>query len=732
MRFAQNTHQPTHDIPEPIAHPAQKTAMSYSRFFAILSFVVVAILFASALVQEAARYSIYLGTLILLLAGLFALCYRFMKQQDELHSLARFQTALFSAAARNQSAFYLIIRDGRRIEYADREFQKLFPEATSKITEGIENVFECLQLPQEASHTLSYAMQNHKNAYVQEQLKGDTVERYVLTYEALSRPNDYGVLRGRLYVERKPKATTKESSTESKPHTLEILSELPLEPFIANSPLAAACLDLNGQVTSSNPSFRDLTETTDRAAGWRFHDVISKDDQELLSSTLDAVSNLGDHETPLDVNLATQKERSALVYFSRFEQKDSSPQILVHLIDTTEQKNLEVKYAHSQKMQAVGQLAGGVAHDFNNLLTAMIGFCDLLLQRHPAGDQSFADIMQIKQNANRAANLVRQLLAFSRRQTLQPKMLQITDVLAELSNLVRRLIGESIDLKVSHGRDMGYVKADQGQLEQVLINLAVNARDAMNEGGMLTVSTKVVDITKPSDIDKRLIAPQEDEPIVPGNYVLVKISDTGHGIPKDKIQKIFEPFYSTKEVGAGTGLGLATVYGIIKQTGGYIYVESEEGQGTTFHLFFPRFAVSEETEKPSPAETDNPKDLTGTGTILLVEDEEPVRNFAARALRNKGYTVLEADCGEMALEVIEEHREELEVIVSDVIMPGMNGPEMIQKILPDHPDVKIIFISGYAEDAFTDSFSENVKFHFLPKPFTLKQLAAKIKEVHQS
>ena len=281
-----------------------------------------------------------------------------------------------------------------------------------------------------------------------------------------------------------------------------------------------------------------------------------------------------------------------------------------------------------------------------------------------------------------------------------------------------------------HGRDIGQVKADQGQLEQVFINLAVNARDAMADGGMLKINTSVVDIKSARDLDPELIAPPEEEPIQPGNYALVEFIDTGCGIEREGLQKIFEPFFSTKEVGEGTGLGLATVYGIIKQTGGFLYVDSKIGEGTRFCIYFPRYEAQEgEVQDTAPPEIERPIDLTGSSTILLVEDEEPVRNFAARALRNKGYTVLEADCGEMAIDVIEEHGDTLDVIVSDVIMPGMNGPEMIKKIVPDHPHVKIIFISGYAEDAFTDSFGDDYEFNFLPKPFTLKQLAAKIKEV---
>ena len=243
---------------------------------------------------------------------------------------------------------------------------------------------------------------------------------------------------------------------------------------------------------------------------------------------------------------------------------------MLHFIDVTEQKNLEVQFAQSQKMQAVGQLAGGVAHDFNNLLTAMIGFCDLLLMRFRPGDPSFADIMQIKQNANRAANLVRQLLAFSRQQTLQPRILDITDVLVELSHLLRRLIGENIELKVVHGRDLGLAKVDQGQLEQVIINLAVNARDAMPGGGTLTIRTANV-TSRPAPMRRG------HETMPAGNYVLIEVTDTGIGIPKENLARIFEPFFSTKEIGSGTGLGLSTVYGIVKQTGGFIFVDSDQG-----------------------------------------------------------------------------------------------------------------------------------------------------------
>lgn len=505
--------------------------------------------------------------------------------------------------------------------------------------------------------------------------------------------------------------------------------KLSLLDFVSTSPLPTAVIDQNGIVLGCNISFRNLAGLKVCEPGWRFLDIINENNHADVTALIAgryANGNRQGKET-LEIVLNTEDVVTASLYMNGIG--NGRPEIIVHLIDTTEQKNLEQRFTHSQKMQAVGQLAGGIAHDFNNLLTAMIGFCDLLLMRHPAGDQSFADIMQVKQNANRAANLVRQLLAFSRRQTLQPKMIDITDVLAELSNLVRRLIGENIELKMAHGRDLGVVKADQGQLEQVFINLAVNARDAMQNGGRLTIQTSHVVIDSNSRISRDLVPPAEDEAIVNGDYVLVEVIDTGTGISRQLLQKIFEPFFSTKEVGSGTGLGLATVYGIIKQTGGYIYVKSQEGSGTTFSIFFKRYKVEEVppvVEAPERAASD---DLTGRGTLLLVEDETPVRAFAARALRNKGYTVLEADCGEMAIEIMEAQGNEVDVIITDVIMPGINGPTMIETVGPRFPRVKVIFISGYAEDIFVKNYGSEREFNFLPKPFTLKQLASKVKEV---
>jgi len=510
---------------------------------------------------------------------------------------------------------------------------------------------------------------------------------------------------------------------------------LSLSRFIEHSPIAIAQLADDGTIADCNAAFHTLTHNhfPQNPSQQLSEAVASAEERIQLGRLLDSAhKNQSVEPVTLTLNLDGNRRVIVSTYATCIVlEDDTTPVMMLYMTDLTEQKNLEMRFAHSQKMQAVGQLAGGVAHDFNNLLTAMIGFCDLLLMRHPAGDPSFADIMQIKQNANRAANLVRQLLAFSRRQTLQPKVIDLTDVLAELSNLIRRLIGENIELDMIHGRDLGMVKADQGQLEQVVINLAVNARDAMPEGGALTIRTSNVTIERPGPPQPGMISPEDEDQIVPGDYVLVEMQDSGTGIPEHIVKNIFEPFFSTKEIGSGTGLGLSTVYGIIKQTGGYVYITSRQDEGTTFSLYFKRF------ERPEPS-VESPEearmtDLTGGETILLVEDETPVRIFAARALRNKGYEVLEADSGESAITVFEGHDGRVDVIISDVVMPGINGPKMVEQLHQKFPahmkTAEVIFISGYAENAFIDSFGPDREFNFLAKPFTLKQLAAKVKEV---
>lgn len=488
------------------------------------------------------------------------------------------------------------------------------------------------------------------------------------------------------------------------------------------APIGLALVNSEGCLLEFNKAFERFAPNRMPRHGDILSSYMTMDDQDLMVAGLRAALVDGKAVSPREVGFNTQPARTGQVFITPLERNDNPTQesaALVHLIDTTQQRSLERQFVQAQKMQAVGQLAGGVAHDFNNLLTAIIGFCDLLLVRHGPGEQSFSDIMQIKQNANRAANLVRQLLAFSRQQTMRPKVLMVTDVLADLSNLLRRLIGESVRLHMIHGRDVGAVRVDQGQLEQVIINLAVNARDAMDNHGTLKIRTKAV------GPDDRMVRHYSVMP--PDHYVLIEMTDSGHGIPSDLLNKIFEPFFTTKDVGKGTGLGLSTVYGIIKQTGGFIFVESAPGEGATFRIYLP---VHDQDGEEIGPQVEGPRDLTGKGTILLVEDEEAVRMFASRALTNKGYKVLQAASGEDALAIVREEEGRIDLMISDVVMPNMDGPTLVTKAMALRPDMHIIFISGYAEDVFRKDIGRaGQDFRFLPKPFSLKQLAETVKEV---
>jgi len=389
--------------------------------------------------------------------------------------------------------------------------------------------------------------------------------------------------------------------------------------------------------------------------------------------------------------------------------------LVVVLSDKTELKILEAQFVQSQKMQAVGQLAGGVAHDFNNLLTAINGHCDLLLLRHESGDEDYGDLIQIRQNANRAAALVRQLLAFSRKQTLRPKVLKLSRTLAQLSELLNRLLGEKVRLNIDIEDGLNLVRVDERQLEQVIMNLVVNARDAMLDGGEVMISARNATLTKPLERDRATV------PV--GDYVCVCVKDTGTGISPDNIAKIFEPFYTTKRVGEGTGLGLSTVYGIIKQTGGFVFVNSILNQGTEFIIFLPCYVGQE--RQPEPEVEDSPKPEIATnnsGRILLVEDEAPVRSFTARALRMHGYKVDEAENAEMALDLLALNGAQYDLYISDVIMPGKDGPTWVREALHKFPDTKVIFMSGYAEDSFEDGAPNIENAGFLQKPFSLSEL----------
>ena len=493
--------------------------------------------------------------------------------------------------------------------------------------------------------------------------------------------------------------------------------------FFNSTPMAIASLDGSGAILRSNAAFVRLFGDAMRGGARAVYAGVSEADQAALRSAVDAAAKGRGDIPPIDATVGGGAERSVRLFVSGNEARGGEGSTVdIFALDTTEQRTLQESFAQAQKMQAIGQLAGGVAHDFNNVLTAIIGYSDLLLASHRPTDPSFQDIMQIRQNANRAAGLVRQLLAFSRRQTLQPVDLQLGDVVAELQNMMRRLVGEKIEIEVNHGRDLWLVRADVNQLEQVVINLVVNARDAMPDGGRITVRTRNVPEAEVSGFGEKTLTPAD--------YVLVQIDDSGAGIPPDVLPKIFEPFFTTKEVGKGTGLGLSMVYGIIKQTGGFIFCDSVVGRGTCFRIFLPRHrpAPVEEVAKKEPAKAVS-GDFTGRGTILLVEDEDAVRAFGARALTSRGYTVVEAASGAEALDIaLDPDQAPIDLIVSDVVMPEMDGPTMFAELRKRGIDIKVIFVSGYADDAFKRNLPDGAVYDFLAKPFSLKGLVEKVKE----
>jgi two-component system cell cycle sensor histidine kinase/response regulator CckA len=390
------------------------------------------------------------------------------------------------------------------------------------------------------------------------------------------------------------------------------------------------------------------------------------------------------------------------------------------LTDATELKTLEAQFVQSQKMQAIGQLAGGIAHDFNNLLTAIAGHCDLLLLRRDETDPDYGDLMQIHQNANRAAALVAQLLAFSRKQTMRPERLDLADAVGDVAHLLRRLVGERISLDLDLAEDLDPIRADRRQFEQVLVNLVVNARDAMPQGGTIRIATRACSLAEPLQRGRATVPP--------GDYAILTVTDAGTGIPPELHDKIFEPFFTTKRAGEGTGLGLSTVYGIVKQTGGFIFVDSAPGAGSVFTLWFPvhRAPLAEpaaDAVEPPARPARAPAPGRHQGTVLLVEDEAPVRAFASRALRLRGYTVVEAASAEEALRILDNPALSVDVFVTDMMMPGMDGPTWVQRALEQRPGVRVVFVSGYARDDLPEAGQAIPDAVFLAKPFSLEDLA---------
>ncbi|MCF8707078.1 hybrid sensor histidine kinase/response regulator [Rhizorhapis sp. SPR117] len=484
-----------------------------------------------------------------------------------------------------------------------------------------------------------------------------------------------------------------------------------IETLLSLLPFGLAMADREGRFLFINNAFARAVGVKDGEKPSYPGDLVVREDQSAVADSIRRYAVGQQLSGDIAVRMRNQPDEPVALSLAGVRGLGEAA-VLLSLKDNSEESKLKRQVAQATKMQAVGQLAGGVAHDFNNILTAIIGHCDLMMMRHTPGDSDYDDIQQIKGNSNRAAALTRQLLAFSRQQTLRPQILQLPDIISEVSNLLKRLMGETVTLEVNHGRNLGAVRADPGQLEQVIVNLAVNARDAMPTGGRLFIQTYGVTAGQVREMRSDIL------PV--GDYTALRVTDTGTGIPPDMLNKVFEPFFTTKEVGKGTGLGLSTVYGIVKQSGGFIFAESEVGRGTSFIIYLPVYsAPAAAPAVKTPAEKKS--DIWGTGTILLVEDEDMVRSVAERALSRQGYTVLTATDGEEALEVLG-RGEAIDLMISDVVMPNMDGPTMVRQARKSFPELPVLFMSGYAEEQLRKSIDiDNVSF--LPKPFSVTQLA---------
>jgi len=496
-----------------------------------------------------------------------------------------------------------------------------------------------------------------------------------------------------------------------------------IEALLSRLPLGLAMCDRDGRFLFANGAFLRAAGHPDRIAPPYPSDLVIREDKGALADAVRRYAQGSPAAGDMAVRLRASPEDPVTLSLAGVRGLGEGA-VLLSLKDSSEETRLKRQIAQATKMQAVGQLAGGVAHDFNNVLTAIIGFCDLMLLRHTPGDSDYDDIQQIKANSNRAASLTRQLLAFSRQQTLRPQVLQLPDVVSDVSQMLKRLLGERIALAVDHDRELGPVRADKTQLEQVIVNLAVNARDAMQakgEGtGTLRLTTRRV---RAGQVRK-----MKSDVLPIADYSALIVADTGGGIPPENLGKIFEPFFTTKELGKGTGLGLSTVYGIVKQSGGFIFADSEVGKGTTFSIYLP---VHEPTSaQPEPVEgqaATPPAAWSGGGRVLLVEDEDTVRVVAERALTRAGFEVTPARDGEEGLEHIQ-NGGQFDLVVSDVVMPVMDGPAMAREIRKLAPELPVLFMSGYAEEQLRREI-DIPNMHFLPKPFSVSQIGEAVEAV---
>ncbi|HYG27175.1 MAG TPA: ATP-binding protein [Caulobacteraceae bacterium] len=497
-----------------------------------------------------------------------------------------------------------------------------------------------------------------------------------------------------------------------------------LDAFAAAAPFGAALLDgdevFTAVIVEVNPALAAITGGK-ADVGAPFGNLIAP------GSHIEAGLGVSEGASgPFEVRLAHDPTRIAHLYLAR-----SGGRLVAYLVDVSEQKQIELQLSQSQKMQAIGQLAGGVAHDFNNLLTAIQLRLDELLQRHPVGDPSYEGLNEIRQTAVRAADLVRKLLAFSRKQTVQREVLDLGELISEFEVLLRRLLREDVKLVTDYGRNLPQVRADKSQLETAVMNLAVNARDAVRSsghGGTVTIRTARLSYAEAQGLG--YAGPPA------ADLALIEVTDDGPGIAPEVQGKIFDPFFTTKPVGEGTGLGLATVYGIVRQSDGWIHLDSKVGEGSAFRIFLPVHIPSPAAAvfpapTPQPAKR-APRDLSGVGRILFVEDEDAVRGVAARLLRARGYEVIEACDGEEALILAEENAGQIDLLISDVIMPGIDGPTLLKKARQYLGSAPVMFISGYAEAEFSDLLEGETGVTFLPKPLDIKVLAERVKQQLQA
>ncbi len=625
-----------------------------------------------------------------------------------------------------------ILDDNQKIEYVNNAAASVF---------GDENIIgrALSDFIKKEDYDLLFLSPHNANFVHLKNKKGDTSRVYIVQTTYFE--NECAKVRGLMLLDLPTDQKLLEEIDQSRKNYQQIFDD---------NPIGVVFVSSKGKITARNAKAEEILSLNAQEAC--LADCFEKADLKRLEQIYDVYLQDENKNDKTTFETLLLSEKTALITVLPFRKlkgkKMALSGLLIYVEDTTKNKNLEEQFVQAQKMQAMGQFAGGIAHDFNNLLTAMIGFCDLLLQRHRIGDPSFADLNEIKQNAVRAAGLVRQLLAFSRRQPSNPKLIDLAESFADLNQFLKRILGEQITLEFYHDANLGFIRMDPVQFTQVIMNLAVNAKDAMNGKGVLKISTRLETLIEPYTYGA--------ETIKPGDFVVISVSDTGCGIKKENLSRIFDPFFSTKQnvVGSGTGLGLATVYGIVTQTNGFLKVESELNKGTTFKIYLPRFendgkqAASLSNDLPAaiPVLTSISKEApklifglnvtkldhgneeiqnTGDIKILFVEDEASVRAFGVRALKKKGFQVTACSSGENALE----QDGKFDLMITDMVMPGISGAELSKLIRQKMPDIKIILASGYSEEIAKKELAGCSDFTFIAKPYSLGDLVKKVYEV---